>query len=108
LAVEKVLQHVVVTGALLADVGGMRDAVAVDHRWLVVVGGAVGVGYLFASAGLVRRARWSVPALTALALVDIVGEFVAQGTFAIQITLSFVVALLVLAFTRIAGPAGDG
>ncbi len=45
-----------------------------------------------------RRVAWL---LTLLALVDIVGEFVAQGTLAINITVSFLTAIAVLVTTRI-------
>jgi hypothetical protein len=42
------------------------------------------------------RRPWAINLIAALALFDIVGEFVAQGTIGIVITVSFLVAILVL------------
>jgi hypothetical protein len=100
MSVEKVVQHVIVTGALLADWGGLRQAVAVDWRWLATVGGMVGVMFAVALIGLLRSRPWSLTLLSGLALVDVIGEFVAQGTAAITITVSLVVALAVLGVSR--------
>ena len=100
MSIEKVIQHVIVTGALLADWGGLRQAVAVDWRWLAIVGGMVGIVFAVALIALLRSRPWSLTLLSGLALVDVIGEFVAQGTAAITITVSFVVALAVLGVSR--------
>lgn len=100
MSIEKVIQHVIVTGALLADWGGLRQAVAVDWRWLATVGGMVGIVFAVALIALLRSRPWSLTLLSGLALVDVIGEFVAQGTAAITITVSLVVALAVLGVSR--------
>ena len=96
LALEKAFQHLVVTVALLADLGGVRAHVAADPRGLAIVGSLVGALFLACAFGMLRGRRWSGGGLLLLALIDIVGEFVAQGTVAIDITLSFVVAWLIV------------
>ena len=100
MSIEKVIQHFIVTGALLADWGGLRQAVAVDWRWLAIVGGMVGIMFAVALIALLRSRPWSLTLLSGLALVDVIGEFVAQGTAAITITVSLVVALAVLGVSR--------
>ncbi|MDA1003591.1 MAG: hypothetical protein O3B31_09645 [Chloroflexi bacterium] len=63
---------------------------------LAVAGAALAVLYAVALDRR-RRARRGVQALiVAIALADIVGEFVAQGTIAITGNVSFVVALALL------------
>jgi uncharacterized membrane protein len=52
--------------------------------------------FAVALAGHLAGRTWSLPLAGGLALFDIVGEFVAQGTFAITVTVSFVVAIAVL------------
>jgi hypothetical protein len=93
---EKIVQHVIVTWALLVDLDNLRQDVAVDYQWLVVVGGTVGILFGVALVGLFMGQRWSLTLLSGLALIDVIGEFVAQGTVAITVTVSFVVALAIL------------
>lgn len=101
LCVEKVAQHAVVTWALVTNRFGLRESLAVRYEVVAVAGGVIGVLYVVALGGL--YAQWgAVPKLlTALALADIVGEFVVQGTLLITVTLSFVVAILVMTTTRV-------
>lgn len=97
LLAEKVVQHAVVTWALAFDVADIREGLAVDYRALVVLGGIAGVLWAVAFVAHLRgdsRALWLA---VGLALFDIVGEFVAQGTRWILITVSFVVAIVILA-----------
>ena len=103
LAAEKIVQHAAVTGAFVTDRFGLRSSVAVDYRWLAFTGAGIGLLYALALAGLLGRRRWSRPLLAVLALADIAGEFIAQGTLFITLNVSFLVALvilLVLALTR--------
>lgn len=98
LGAEKVVQHTFVTAVLFADAFDLREQLSLDYRWFAVSGGLAGVGYLVATAGLARgSARWALPLLGALALFDVVGEFVAQATVSITVTVSFLVALAIVA-----------
>lgn len=103
LSLEKFVQHMFVTYAFYVDKGEIRSTVAVDYFILMIVGFLVGVLFLINLFFLWKRKRFSLVVLFWLALADFVGEFVAQGTLAIVITVSFVVAttiLLVLLFKR--------
>jgi hypothetical protein len=96
LSVEKVIQHTFVTWAFVADRFEIRESVEPDYRVLVVVGLAVGVLFAVALLGLVRASAWRYQLLVTLALVDIVGEFIAQGTVVINVVVSFIVAVVIL------------
>lgn len=96
LLVEKTVQHTVVTLAFAFNWGGIRSTVVVSPDALMVLGALVAPLFLVALWGLLARRRWAIPLVLALAAFDLVGELVAQGTLAIQITVSFVVALALL------------
>lgn len=103
LTIEKVVQHLFVTYAFAVDLGDIRASVVLHHVPLMVVG--FGIGLLFAvSAGLqYKNQRAGYRLLFGLALFDVVAEFVAQGTLAIDIVVSIIVAaiiILVLFFNR--------
>ena len=111
LLLEKVTQHVFVTWAFIAGRFGLRDEVAVDYRWLAATGGLAAVLFAVALAGHVIGRSWSVWLAAGLAVVDIVGEFVAQGRLAITVNVSFVVAsavLLLALFELRTAPRGRG
>ena len=99
LIIEKIIQHVVVTIALEVNLGGIRSTVAVNPDLLMVAGAAVGALFALSLWGMLTRRRWAVNLVIALALFDMLGEFVAQGRLDIVITVSFLVAttLLILA-----------
>ena len=96
LSFEKFIQHMVVTYAFYVDMGEIRSTVMVDHRLLMISGFIVGILFLVNIPFLLQRKRSSVTALFLLALFDFIGEFIAQGTLAINITLSFLVASIIL------------
>jgi hypothetical protein len=96
LAAEKVAQHAVVTQAVLVNASEIRDDVAGDWRLFAVAGAAIGAGFLLSLAGLWRRRVWAPAALFVLGGVDAVGEFVAQGTLAIHVTVSLFMALAIM------------
>ena len=101
LAAEKVIQHLFVTYAFFTDLGGIRATVNPDI--LMVSGFFIGLLFLLAIPLLIRRKRSGYRLLLFLALFDFVGEFIAQGTAYILITVSFLVAsviLLILIFSR--------
>jgi hypothetical protein len=105
LIVEKVIQHLAVTAAFVTDFGGMRASVALDYRLFMVVGAASALLFALSGWALAQRKPWAVGLIVALALVDIVGEFLAQGTLTITINVSILVAtaLLVLALVALRG-----
>ena len=100
LVTGKTVQHVVVTLAFHFDWDNIRSTVAVDPGILMVLGGVVAVLYALSLWGLVARRMGALTLVVALSLFDILGEFVAQGTMNITVTVSFLVAiaLLILAF----------
>ena len=96
LTLEKIVQHVVVTFCFLFDFGGIRTTVAVDYRYLMVAGGIVAILFFIALWGLLTEKTWSLTLVAGLAVFDIVGEFIAQGTIFITLMVSFVVAVVLL------------
>lgn len=110
LAVEKTVQHVFITWAFAADRFDLREQVAPPYEVLMWSGGAVAVLFAVAAWGAWLRRRWAATLLVALALFDIVGEFVGQGTLIIDLVVSFVVAwvVLLLALRARSRWAGEG
>ena len=96
LSVEKFIQHMFVSYAFAVDLAGIRATVAVDYRLLLVSGFIVGWLFLINIPFLWRQVRGAFYLLFGLAMFDIVGEFVAQGTLFIDMMLSFMVALAIL------------
>jgi hypothetical protein len=62
----------------------------------MVLGAAVAVAFALSFWGIITRRRWATDLVIALALFDLAGEFVAQGTFRIVMTVSFLVAIVLL------------
>lgn len=96
LIVEKVIQHIVVTTAFALDLSRIRASVALDYRLFLVSGAALALLFALSGWALVRERVWARGVIIALALTDIIGEFVAQGALAITITVSLVVAVALL------------
>jgi hypothetical protein len=96
LLVEKVIQHVLVSLAFYFNWTDIAASVAVNPTTLLVLGSIVAILFVVALWGMIHRERWAIGLAQGLALFDIVGEFAAQGTFAITITLSFLVAWVLL------------
>lgn len=96
LLVEKVIQHIAVTVAFGTNFDAIRDSVAVPWATLAVVGAALAALYAVAFRRYRRGRPRALVLIAALALADIVGEFVAQGTPAIAMNVSFIVALALL------------
>ncbi len=99
LLAEKVIQHVFVTASFYFNSWNIGSTVAVSPAALMVLGGILAVLYALALWAMLTRRSWAIPLTIALALCDIVGEFVAQGTLGIGLNVSFIVAtaLLILA-----------
>lgn len=96
---EKIMQHILVTIAFWINAGGIRSTVAVDPDLLMDLGALAALLFILSLWGLLTRKWWTPDLLLLLALFDIVGEFVAQGKLAIVVTLSFLVAVLLLILT---------
>jgi hypothetical protein len=97
LVVEKIIQHIVVSLAFYFNWTNIRSTVVVQPTILLVLGSIVAVTFCIALYGLLRRTAWSLNLILGLAVFDILGEFIAQGTIVIAITFSFIAAWLLLA-----------
>jgi membrane-bound ClpP family serine protease len=98
---EKIIQHILVTLAFYHNWSDIRSDVAVNPDVLMVLGGSVAVLFVLSLWGMINRRKWVTLMLIGLALFDIIGEFVAQGVISIVITVSFLVATLLLILTLV-------
>jgi len=96
LSFEKFIQHMFVTYAFYVDLDQIRGKIVIDHNLLMISGFIVGILFLVNIPFLYQGKRFSVVLLFFLALFDFIGEFVAQGTLAIEIMVSFIVATIIL------------
>jgi len=96
LVIEKIVQHIFVTLAFYFNWADITSTVVVPARILMVLGALVAVLFVLSLWGIVRKQPWAITLVIFLALFDIVGEFVAQGKMGITITVSFLVATLLL------------
>jgi hypothetical protein len=96
LASEKIIQHLAVTVALLFDLRGIRASLALDYRFFLVAGAFEALLFALGGWGVLRKQFWARWLLLVLALMDIIGEFAAQGTFVIAMNVSVLVAVLLL------------
>ena len=99
LVFEKIIQHIVVTIAFYFNWGDIRSTVAVDPSILMILGAVVAVLFILSLWGMITKKKWAINLVMALALFDIIGEFVAQGTITIAINVSFLVAIILLILT---------
>lgn len=96
LIVEKIIQHVFVTLAFYFNWGDIASTVVVSPTTLMILGALVAILFVISLWGMIRKRTWAINLIIFLALFDIIGEFVAQGTVGIVITVSFLVAVLLL------------
>ncbi len=96
LVAEKLIQHIFVTAAFYFNWGDIAATVVVAPDVLMVLGAVIAVLFCVALWGLIKKRSWTIDLVIALALFDIVGEFVAQGRIDIAIPVSFIVAVLLL------------
>lgn len=96
LAAEKIIQHIFVTLAFYFNWGNIDATVAVNPDILMVLGVGILALFILSLWGLWQRRKWAIDLLIALALFDIIGEFIAQGTIGIQMNVSFMVATVLL------------
>ena len=98
---EKIIQHSVVTSALYFNWSNIRSTVAVNSTVLMILGTIAAILFVLSLWGMIKQQKWTSGLLIALALFDILGEFVAQGKIGIMINVSFLVASLLLILTLI-------
>lgn len=96
LILEKIIQHIVVTIALYLNWNDIWSTIAIDPGILMYLGALVVILFTLSLWGMITQQRWAINLLIGLALFDILGEFVAQGKFTIEITVSFLVATILL------------
>jgi hypothetical protein len=96
LIVEKIFQHVFVTLAFYFNWAEIRSRVVVSPDVLMILGAVVAVLFALGLWGMVGQQKWAINLVIALALFDLVGEFVAQGKISIVMTVSFIVATILL------------
>jgi hypothetical protein len=96
LSLEKFVQHMVVTYAFMTDLSDIRQFVIFDYRIFMFTGFFIGMLFLLSFVLMTRRARFGLNLLFLLALFDFVTEFVAQGTLIIEVTVSILVAALII------------
>jgi hypothetical protein len=101
LAVEKIVQHIFVTLAFYFNWNDIGSTVVVAPRFLMIAGAIVSLLFVLSLWGLLKKRAWAINLLTALALFDLLGEFVAQGRFVISMTISFLMAALLLILSLI-------
>ncbi|HEY1391136.1 MAG TPA: hypothetical protein VGF38_21545 [Ktedonobacterales bacterium] len=104
LVIEKVIQHLAVTVALIFDLRGIRATLALDYRFFLVAGAFEALLFAFGGWGVLRKKSWAGWLLLVLALMDIVGEFVAQGTLMITINVSILVAVILVVVSLLYRP----
>jgi hypothetical protein len=93
---EKIIQHVVVSLAFYFNWKSIISAVKVDSTILMVLGAIVAVLFMVSLWGIITQKRWAINLVILLALFDIIGEFAAHVRIDIVITVSFLVAILLL------------
>lgn len=108
LIIEKLIQHIVVTLAFYFNWADIASTVVVPAKILMVLGALVAVLFALSLWGFVRKQPWAINLAIFLALFDIVGEFVAQGKMGITITVSFLVATLLLVVGLLYRPSPQG
>jgi hypothetical protein len=110
LIAEKIIQHIFVTMAFYLNWGGIDSTVAVNPDVLMILGAGVATLFILSLWGMITRKKWAINLIIALALIDIIGEFIAQGKIGIDMNVSFLVAtallILALIYRREAVPSG--
>lgn len=99
LVAEKIIQHIFVTVAFYFNWGGIASSVVVNFKILMILGAVVAILFILSLWGLITQQKWATILIVGLALFDLIGEFVAQGTIFIAISVSFMVASLLLILT---------
>jgi hypothetical protein len=93
---EKIIQHGIVSIAFFFNWAQIRSTVAVPPDVLLLLGAIIAGLFILSLWGIMTHRHWALNLVIALAVVDIVGECAAQGTLSIVVTVSFLVATLLL------------
>jgi hypothetical protein len=93
---EKIIQHSIMTLALFFNWAGIRSTIAAAPSVLILLGAIVAGLFGVSLWGIVTLQRWAINLVIALAIFDMIGEFVAQGTLSIAVAVSFLVATLLV------------
>jgi hypothetical protein len=96
LIIEKIIQHIAVTIAFYNNWSDIGSTVAVNPRILMILGTIIAVLFILCLRGMITQKKWVINLVIALALFDIIGEYVAQGKIGIMINVSFFVAIILL------------
>ena len=96
LVCEKIIQHTFVTLAFYFNWQNIDSTVAVNPTLLMIAGAILAVLFVFSLWELISKRKWSLILIGVLALCDIFGEFIVQGRIYIDITVSFLVAVILL------------
>ena len=96
LIVEKIIQHIFVTLAFYFNWANIGSTVVVSPTALMILGAIVVVLFALSLWGMIGKQVWAINLVVVLALFDIIGEFMAQGRMDIVITVSFIVATVLL------------
>jgi hypothetical protein len=98
LIIEKIVQHIFVTLAFYFNWADIASTVAVSPMILMILGALVAALFVVSLWGMIKKKTWATNLVIALALFDMLGEFIAQGQVCILINVSFIVATLLLIF----------
>jgi hypothetical protein len=93
---EKIIQHIFVTSAFYFNWANIGSTVAVSPRILMILGVPLAVLFMLSLWGIITQQKWTTTLIIALAIFDMIGEFVAQGKISIMINVSFIVATILL------------
>ena len=93
---EKSIQHIFITIAFYFNWEDIGSTVEVSPRILMILGAIIAVLFILGLWGIITQQKWAINLIIALALFDIIGEFVAQGKIGIMINVSFIVAIILL------------
>jgi hypothetical protein len=96
LLVEKIIQHIVVTIAFYFNWSDIASTVVISPSLLMMLGAVAAMAFGLSFWGMVTQRKWAIDLVILLALFDITGEFIAQGRIPIVLTVSFVVAVILL------------
>jgi hypothetical protein len=81
------------------DFGGIRSSVSVNGDLLMISGAMVAILFMLSLWGMISEKNWAINLVIVLSLIDIIGEFIAQGKMDIMITVSFIVAIIMFVLT---------